>query len=439
VRRRSLRFGAVAVVIATTACTSSPASPGASSSPQATSAIPIKHVVVIVKENRTFDNMFGRFPGADGSTHGRLSDGRRIPLTRAPDAYPHDLGHDFFSGIQAVDGGKMDGFDKIVGSRDLSGFSQYRRRQIPNYWAYAQHFELADRMFSSMYGPTITDHMYAVAATSGRVISNKIAPDKGHGFYCEDKRERFYRLPHNPHIMRWERHVRIAKIEGLLQVVRACLDIQTIFPELESKGISWRYYGDRHEFHNEELAIRQIRDVPRRWKNVVDPGRFATDARAGKLPSVSYVLPPVVYNDHPKNRHRSLCVGENWTVREINAVMRSPEWKSTAIFVTWDDFGGLYDHVAPPQVDDFGLGPRVPLLIVSPYAKAGTVTHKTYEFSSFLAFMERLFGLSHLTSRDKNANDLFDAFDFHQKPLAPLILKPRPEVAGATPPHCKGL
>jgi len=139
------------------------------------------------------------------------------------------------------------------------------------------------------------------------------------------------------------------------------------------------------------------------------------------LPRVTWL---VVGNgsEHPPG---SSCVGENWTVRQLNAVMQGPLWNSTAIFITWDDFGGFYDHVAPPQVDNFGYGIRVPLIIVSPYAKPGYISHTTYEFSSLLKFVETRWNLPALTDRDNFANDLFDSFDFEQTPLAPLLLQER--------------
>jgi phospholipase C len=397
--------------------------------------VPIQKVVIIVKENRTFDNMFGRFPGADGTTTAKLSTGETIPMTRAPDSYAHDIGHDFFSGIRAVNGGRMNGFDVIPGGRDGSPFTQYRRDDIPAYWKYAQSFVLADKMFSSMYGPTIPEHMFTVAATAGRIVSNKLTPEDGRGLYCEDVRERFYKLQRHPKLIEWEREVQIKKIEDLLKEVRACIDVDTIFPELEEKHVSWRYYGQATQFHNALLAIDEIRNTDR-WDNVVDPDRFVEDAKAGTLPQVSYVLPPIVFNDHPHSEDRSICVGENWTIRQINAVMSGPDWDKVAIFVTWDDFGGLYDHVKPPVVDDMGLGPRVPLLVISPYARSGQVIHTTYEFSSFLAFLERLHDVAPLTARDREANDLFDAFNFDQEPLDPLILRQRPEKGPPTHPEC---
>jgi len=121
----------------------------------------------------------------------------------------------------------------------------------------------------------------------------------------------------------------------------------------------------------------------------------------------------------------SVCTGENWTVQMLNALMRGPDWSSTAVFLTWDDFGGFYDHVTPQQLDSFGLGFRVPLLVISPYAKKGYIDHTPYEFSSMLRFAEDILGLAPLTKRDKGANNMFNAFDFTQKPRVPLVLRQR--------------
>jgi phospholipase C len=387
--------------------------------------VPIKKVVFIIKENRTFDNMFGRFPGADGATHGTLSTGRQVELTRAPDIYSHDIGHSFVQGVTAVNGGAMDGFDLI--SRDLSGYSQFRRRQIPAYWNYAANFTLADRMFSSEYGPSLPDHLFTVAAASDRLVSNKWPARNGGGLYCRDRRERAYRLPAQPGLIDLERDANVEALQDRFNVVWPCLDIPSIFNRLDKRGVSWRYYGGHSEeqVHNPMPALKRIVRT-HLWDNVVPPQRFRTDARRGRLPQVSYLLPPIIYNEHP-NPGRSMCVGENWTVRQLNAVMQGPDWNKIAVFVTWDDFGGLYDHVSPPIVDSLGLGPRVPLLAISPWVDAGVVNHTTYEFSSFLAFVERRFGLRPLTARDATANDLFGLFDFKQRPLAPMLLRERPE------------
>lgn len=411
---------------------------GAGSGSASGAASKIKKVVVIIKENRTFDNMFGRFPGADGTRWGTTSTGERVRLRRAPDRYPFDLGHDFFRGLMGINGGKMNGFDRIPGNRHiLWSYTQYGGSQLPNYWAYARHFVLGDHMFSSTYGPTPPEHLYLFAASSDRTISHNIRTDKHHGAYCEDPGDRFEQLGHDPSLRGWERRDQESKIMSITRLIRACLRIQTIFPKLEDKGISWRYFVRKPQYQDLPKAVVQLRRTDR-WKKVVSPDLFPHMARSGRLPQVSYLVPPPNYSEHPKGNGRSMCAGENWTVRQVNSIMRGPDWPHVAIFIVWDDFGGFYDHVPPPMVDDMGLGPRVPLLVISPYAKKGYVSHTRYEFSSILAFMERLWGISPLTHRDAEANDMFGAFDFHRAhPRPPLLLKPRPEVPGAYPPRCR--
>jgi len=169
-------------------------------------------------------------------------------------------------------------------------------------------------------------------------------------------------------------------------------------------------------------TIPHIRYGPM-WRDVVDTSTFLPDVAAGRLPAVSWLLPPTPVSDHPD--YGDLCAGENWTVQTVNAIMRSPSWRHTAIFLTWDDFGGFYDHVAPPHLDVYGDGPRVPLIVISPYARPGYIFHETSDFTSVLRFIEELHGLPALTERDAQANDLLGAFDFHQRPLPPLVLPQR--------------
>jgi phospholipase C len=159
------------------------------------------------------------------------------------------------------------------------------------------------------------------------------------------------------------------------------------------------------------------------WSKIVDTGNFITDVQNNQLPSVSWVITPAWRSEHPV---QSTCEGENATVSELNGLMNNPSlWSSTAVFIIWDDFGGDYDHVAPPQGDAFGLGPRVPLLVISPYARKGHISPTQYEFSSVLQFIEERFGLPPLSTRDANANDITDSFNFNQTPLPPLILTRR--------------
>jgi phospholipase C len=392
----------------------------------------IDHVIFIVKENRTFDNLFGQFPGADGATEGVTCDGTVIPLRRAFD----DSGgaaHGFLAGLTAVNGGRMNCFDELDGGQRLEGYIQYTRDQIPNYWRYARTFTLGDRFFSSTYGPTFIEHMFVVAAQTDRYVDNQrpllgqAGTDGKTGGYCDDPTERIFSFPklseaETARIARMEEDARVDDVADTWIERWPCHDVRTLPDLLEHAGISWDYYTTDSPYYQALKAIPHIRNGPM-WNNVVETSSFASDVSRGRLPRVSWVIPPTPESDHPDLG--TLCNGENWTVRTINAVMRSPVWRSTAIFLTWDDFGGFYDHVPPPQVDIYGMGPRVPLLVIGPYARRGAIFSETSEFSSVLHFIERLHNLPALTERDRDANDLLGAFDFTQQPRRPLMLHQR--------------
>ena len=372
----------------------------------------IKHVVYIVKENRTFDNYFGTFPGADGATSGTIHTGEVIALGQAPDRTPHDITHSFDSAVEAIDGGKMDQFDLIRGGNqngDYLAYTQYTEEDLPNYFCYARNFVLADHMFSSLTGPSFPNHLYTVGAQSGGVINNPRKSQRRWGCDSPDDSD-----------------VEILNDDGRRTFERPCFDFQTLADSLEAKGISWKYYApsqDQSGYIWSALdAINHIRNTELWTEHVVPTAQFVTDAAYGNLPAVNWIVVGSGMSEHPP---ASVCVGENWTVRQLNAIMQGPQWNSTAVFLTWDDFGGFYDHVPPPRVDNFGFGPRVPLLIISPYAKQGFISHTQYEFSSILRFVEERFGLDPLTDRDSQANDLLDSFNFHQDPLPPLVLQER--------------
>lgn len=408
---------------------------------------PIKHVVFIIKENRTFNTYFGAYPGATGSTTGQTlkcsSSGCRpgptVPLKPAPDVQPHDITHGFASGLYSIDGGRMDGFNIIGEGQDLSGYVQFHRRGIPNYWAYADRFVLADDFFTSMYGPTFPEHLYTVGASSGGIVDNKSSVTHA-GSYCDDPTE------FTPHfrpgltkgdvntIMGIEDHVtseipnQLYRISRYWGETRTCVDIPTLPDELTRAGISWKYYANVDQWMNALQAIRHIRFGPE-WANRSDPENFLTDVRRGRLAAVSWLIPPESYNEHP-GEGVSVCAGENWTVQQVNAIMRSRYWPSTAIVIVWDDFGGFYDPVPPPHYDIMGLGPRTPALIISPYTRRGDSTdggyidHTTYEFSSVLKFIEELHGLDPLTARDAQADPLSGAFDFSRPPDLNKLMLP---------------
>ena len=204
-------------------------------------------------------------------------------------------------------------------------------------------------------------------------------------------------------------------------------DIPTLADRLNQRHLTWRYYAPRigqpGYIWSTFDAIRHIRDSPQWGANVRPWRQFETDVAHGHLAAVTWLVTDTAQSEHPP---ASTCLGENTTVSEVNAVMRSPFWASTAIFVTWDDYGGFYDHVAPPQRTPWGLGPRVPTLVISPYARRGAVDQTPYDFSSLLRFVEHRFTLAPLSTRDARGPAMEGSFAPTAPPLAPFILAPHP-------------
>lgn len=373
----------------------------------------IQHIIFIIKENRTFDNYFGTYSGADGATTATISTGQVVPLGRTPDQTARDIaGHGWYDAIAGTDNGLMDQYDLIPGASvngDMLGLSQLTQSDIPNYFAYAQNFVLADRMFSSMKGASWANHLYIVGAQAGGAFT--IPKTTVNSWGCDA----------NP-----TASVQVWEDDDTVEAPFPCFDFQTLADELQAAGISWKFYAppqsDPAYVYSPLDGINHIRFGPLWSTNVVSDTQFATDAANGTLPAVSWVVTRATSNEHPPS---GSCTGENWTVGQMNALMHGPDWSSSAVFLTWDDFGGFYDHVPPPTLDKFGLGPRVPLLIISPYAKTNFVSHTQYEFSSVLKFIEERYGLSALTERDATANDLTDSFDFTQNARPPVILQQR--------------
>ena len=390
------------VLLVLTCLASLTACAGSATTPVPEKLSAIQHTVFIINENHTFDNFFGTFPGADGTTTGQLSTGEWMPLSPMPDSYQGaTLCNGWDCSIAAMDSGKMDKFDMISGGA-WSAYTQLKERDIPNYWAYANRFALADHYFTSVHGPSLPNHFFAIAAQSGGAIDNGGNP--GPGTDCEGAS--------------WGT-VTVIDEYGNRSRHAPCFDFKTMPDALEEAGITWRYYAEAGGFLS---IIGHIRNSDLWEKDVMPPAQFLADAKAGHLPTVSWLLPPAGESEHPPE---SVCEGENWSVNVLNAVMQGPDWNSTVVFVTWDDFGGLYDHLAPPQVDQFGLGPRVPLLIISPYAKRGFVSHTVYDHTTVLKFIETRYGLQALTSRDAAASNMLDSFDFEQAPQPPLLLQSR--------------
>ncbi|PZS08171.1 MAG: hypothetical protein DLM70_02930 [Chloroflexi bacterium] len=387
----------------------------------------IRHVVIMIKENRTFDDYFGTFPGADGATTFTDSSGQTHPLTHQSDRIPYGIDHGAEAASAGYDNGKMDGFSRIPGAiqygRDWSD-SQLRQQDIPNYWSYARHFTLDDRFFSTVRGPSFPNHLFTMLV-AGSVAANPYPTTSYVG--CDAARGTY---------------VDSVSRNGERTVVQPCFDYKTIADSLDAAGLDWKYFGKPYQLHSPQgylwsafSAIRHIRYGPDWTKHVVDYTQFDRDVRTNRLPPVSWLLEPAEVSDQPPY---SVCQGENWTVQRINEIMKNPKvWRNTVIVLTWDDFGGLYDHVTPPPGPNpfLGYGFRVPAIVISPFARRSRVDHTQYDFTSILKLVETNFGLPSLGSRDSRANGLSNSLRLDQAPLKPLVLKPRtcPNAGKAAP------
>jgi phospholipase C len=380
---------------------------------------PIKHVIFLIKENRTFDNLFGTFPGADGASVG-MDRGVERPLIKGTDGATYDdIPHCYECALAAWNHGAMDGFNQGE-SADRWAYTQLHRDQLPNYWHWAKSNLVFDNFFASAQGPSFPNHLYAIAAQSGGAHDNprrtSLTPSSN-TFGCDAPREQV---------------VEVYDSEGRIRSVPPCFDFQTEGDLLNEANIPWSYYAASEEqrgyIWSAYSAIRRYRENPKRWQRHIHPvDRVVRDIQAGVLPPVTWITPRFEVSEHPEF---SFCHGENFSTRVIDAVMNSPMWEDTAIFVTWDDYGGFYDHVPPPQVDDFGFGIRVPMLVISPYAIDGKVSGELGEFSSVLRFIEDNWGLTKLTRRDRQATPMMSAFDFSQAPRPPDPLPLRRDCVG---------
>jgi phospholipase C len=322
-------------------------------------ANPIQHVVVIVQENHSFDNYFGTFPGANGIQND------------PPGVKPFhiiepivDLCHSTGCAHVAYDNGTMGGFLKAEGSTETFGY--YDQGDIPYYWGLAQDYTLFDNYFTSEMGPSLPNHMYLVAAQDGGIAESS-------------------------------------------DTQQSYLNVTTIANELEAANDSWAYYSPYQAGNENALGfVSSIAKNATMMANLKPTQGFLTDLRAGRMPDVSYLTGNDTQNEHPPY---SIESGEQWVQSIVGAIQASPYWSSTAILITWDDYGGWYDHVVPPQVDRYGDGFRVPLLMVSPFARQGYIDHTFSDHTSILKFIERVFGLPPVTQRDAGASDLMDALD----------------------------
>lgn len=369
---------------------------------------PIEHFIVLMQENHSFDNYFGTYPGADGFPAGTC-----LPIT--VDDPQSDCVRPFHMGqLPALDlphsnptfqaqyrDGRMDGFvhaTKVPGRDYYPAMGYYDDRDLPYYWNIADNYVLFDRMFQSAIGGSVINHLYWVAGAPAAV------EDAG----GEDSIPRGG-FPAN---------------------------FPTIFDRLSEAGVSWKFYIQNYD---RAINYRTMKDAPpnRRaqvvWapllafdrflddpalnSRIVDMTEYFSDLENGTLPSVAFMVPSGA-SEHPPG---SIAAGEAMVRNLINNLQRSSYWKSSAFMWTYDDWGGWFDHVPPPRVDEYGYGFRVPALLVSPYAKKGFIDSTQLDFTSMLKFIEVNWNVPPLSTRDAAANNLTQAFDFTAPPREPVF------------------
>jgi phospholipase C len=386
----------------------------------------INHVVIIVQENRTPDNLFHGLPNADIANTGVNSRGQTIALAPISLANSYDLGHRHADFVLMYDNGKMDGADKVTAcDPNTSGcppnpqFQYVQPSDVVPYFQLAQQYTFGDRMFQTNQGPSFPAHQFLLSGTSApSATSNLFAAENTNvGTGCA--------APSTS----WVWMIDPSGVES--STMYPCFDHPTLTDLLDSAGIAWKYYTPSPDsIWTAPNAIQHICGpvgldcMGSGWvKNVILRNtQILTDIGGGKLSGVSWVIPTGQASDHAGMNEGS---GPSWVASIVNAIGTSSYWSDTAIIITWDDWGGWYDHVPPPHVINDGTswgsgyvyGFRVPLIVVSPYAKSAYVSHTQHDFGSILKFVEVTFGLPSLGYADVAADDLSDCFNFSQTPL----------------------
>ncbi len=399
--------------------------PGAAQpTPASRSAGKIQHVVIIIQENRSFDNVFAGFPGADAPLSGLRHNGKRVSLHHATlQQYPNvDIKHDYKHSQIEYDAGKMDGFDEDIWMNGQPAktypYAFLNHKQVAPYWAMASQYTLADRMFPTVWGPSFTAHLDLIAGTT--IVSrspDRIASEIDYPYDQDNPNWTCAAQPPPPSYI-------LVKTKGTIEETGdgppPCFtQFHTMADTLDAAHVSWRYYAPALSTGSGQLwssfaAIKNVYNGPD-WANVIAPETTVLkDIKNGKLPSVAWVVPNVNNSDHGGSGSDT---GPSWVAAIVNTLGESAYWNSTAVVVLWDDWGGWYDDAQPPQLDFMGLGFRVGCIVISPYAKAGTVSHTQYEYGSILKFVEQTFGLASLGYTDARANSLIDSFDFAQPPI----------------------
>jgi phospholipase C len=379
--------------------TTDPTSPPSGPSIDQAAASHIRHVFVIVQEGHTFDNYFAGFPDGQAGHASVIADPKDPAKGKIEGGHlllekPGNLSAAGPVARAAYDGGKMDGFVAAQTARGFDGansLGRYKQSDIDYYWQLAKNYVLMDQFFSSAMAGSLENHLYLM---SGRSLApkNRISPSG-------------YELP-------------------------------TIFDRLDKARASWTVYVRKHDpkltylnlkgstsFAPEVVRVPLLEmpsfvNDPTRFARIVERNHLYADLEANRAAAVSYIFP----GGDSERPPGSVLEGESRVQGIIEAIMRSASWSSSAIILTWSDWGGYYDHVAPPQVDGDGYGFRVPAIVISPYSRHGYVDHTVADFASILKFIERLEGLEPLTARDAKASDLMSAFDFNQPPNSSMLV-----------------
>jgi phospholipase C len=415
-----------------------------------TTAAVIEHIVVIFQENRTTDNLFHDpvliSRGADIATSGKNSLGQTIPLTpidlgtAGSNPQNYDLGHANASFVAMYDGGKMDGADRTgcyVAPMQLcpptlhpnAQFKYVNPADVQPYFALAEQYTFGDRMFQTNEGPSFPAHQFIISGTSAPTATSPL-------FAAE-----------NPVLAGGGPAGCIAPLAETVAMIDAtgseksapreypCFEHPTLTDLLQTNGVTWRYYTPsagsiwtgpdaiEHICQQKTINGKLACTGPDWTQNVVIPqSQFLVDIASGNLAQVTWIIPGGANSDHALTNDGS---GPSWVASVVNAIGHSPYWANTAIIITWDDWGGWFDHVAPFKVINDGVswgsgyvyGFRVPLIVVSPYAKAAYISHTTHDFGSILKYIETTFKLPSLGYADTPADDLSDCFDLTHTPL----------------------
>jgi phospholipase C len=394
------------------------------------SSSPIKQVVIIVQENRTFNDFFATYPGADGTTVGNAESEPNcsppiqqgtIPLTKVNLVVRKDLVHSYAGYNTARDNGAMDGFDAVTNGAGPECTYPYQYTdptQITPYWELAQQYVLAEHMFATQGSDSFVAHQ-----------------DLIRGNAVVDKRESMIDLPtcgacwwgcdaSPPNV--WTHLISpnnryLKKKRGPFPCSnKFATKYRTMRDLLDAKGVSWKYYlPPSNKIFGKLLSafdvVAPVRYGPEWTANVVTPETaIFSDITDNTLPAVSWVIPDEPESDHPGP---STDLGPSWVASVVDAIGESPYWNSTAIVIVWDDWGGFYDNAPPTVMNYGGLGFRVPAIIVSPYAKPGYISQTQYEFGSILKYIEQNWNLGSLDTTDARATSIIDSFDYSQTPI----------------------